>query len=198
MSCLLFPKIDGIEVKVYNRFDQIIDIENVKCLLYFQSFRRRNKDKDKEFNSNSIEHLNSILKSVNNSLSFGGGCPKAIKSMNTSFNSINDTLNPYLIITFGGNRVKSSSIVLSTVNKTRYYRQLNEFKKELDFNCDHISESTTVAFLFANSDNFSPHFHNFTSAFQSVFPFVAIFGSNVWSLLLFGKLFHTNTHRKQY
>jgi len=172
MSCLLFPEIEGIQVQVYDDFDQI-DTHNLKCIVFFQTEKlveSHSKSSRQQFGPK--ESIRKFIERLGYNVAFGGGCIKATKIFKNTWPK-QDFLRNYIIMTFSGQKVKCSSIVLQTFNKNRFLFHLIKFKSVLDFDCDDWKQSTTIAFIFANNDNFSGHF---TSAFQSVFPCVGIFG----------------------
>jgi hypothetical protein len=169
MSCLFFPEEEGIEVRTYVDFDQI-NKENVKCVLFFQSLEELESNSNRH--SEESESIQALIEKVGNKVGFGGGSIKALKTMENSWTK-GDVLRTQMIMTFRGKKVKSASIVLSTINKKSFFLNLVKFKSLLDFDCNDSQKSTTIAFIFANNENFS---QEFTTAFQSVFPCVGIFG----------------------
>jgi hypothetical protein len=169
MSCLFFPEEEDIEVRTYVDFDQI-NKENVKCVLFFQSLEELESNSNRH--SEESESIQALIEKVGNKVGFGGGSIKALKTMENSWTK-GDVLRTQMIMTFRGKKVKSASIVLSTINKKSFFLNLVKFKSLLDFDCNDSQKSTTIAFIFANNENFS---QEFTTAFQSVFPCVGIFG----------------------
>jgi hypothetical protein len=171
MSCLFFPEEEGIEVRTYVDFDQI-NKENVKCVLFFQSLEELESNSNRH--SEESESIHGLIEKLGNKVGFGGGSIKAFKTIGQQENCwTKDVLRTQMIMTFSGKKVKSASIVLSTINKKSFFLNLLKFKSVLDFDCNDSEKSTTIAFIFANNENFS---HEFTTAFQSVFPSVGIFG----------------------
>jgi hypothetical protein len=169
MSCLFFPEEEDIEVRTYVDFDQI-NKENVKCVLFFQSLEELESNSNRH--SEESESIHALIEKIGNKVGFGGGSIKALKTMENSWTK-GDVLRTQMIMTFRGKKVKSASIVLSTINKKSFFLNLVKFKSLLDFDCNDSQKSTTIAFIFANNENFS---QEFTTAFQSVFPCVGIFG----------------------
>lgn len=169
MSCVFFPEEEGIEVRTYVDFDQI-NKENVKCVLFFESLEELESNSNRH--SEESESIHALIEKLGNKVGFGGGFIKAFKTMENS-STKGDVLRTQMIMTFSGKKVKSASIVLSTINKKCFFLNLVKFKSVLDFDCNDSQKSTTIAFIFANNENFS---QEFSTAFQSVFPCVAIFG----------------------
>ncbi|CAG2116293.1 unnamed protein product, partial [Medioppia subpectinata] len=195
MSCLIVPDIEGIEVKAFREPDwqslsNSLQTENVKCVLFFQSSRvldKSNKDAIPAKTLATKAMLQNLIQKFENKVAFGGGDVAVVKHM-TKCRPIEDRLLDNLVLTIGGQNVRSASIVLETRHEFTIETQLSEFKKSLDFDCNQHKTSTTIAILFANRVNFSL---NFSQLFQNLFPAVALFGSQT-NEKMFGKFFAAN------
>ena len=170
MSCLLFPDIDGIEVNSYHRIEDV-KTENLKSILFFETLKPFTRSHE-SIVSKTRESIDLLIESLDRNISLGGGRVRTNKTIKRCSPKQESILN-CLILTFSGHRIKSSSIIFQTTNPSTYSSQLMQFRNGLDFDCNDWPNSMTIAFIFANRHNFSIEF---SSAFQTIFPFVGIFG----------------------
>lgn len=187
MSCLLIPDIDGVQIRTYTDIESVKTNE-VKTILLFISSKKLSRmtlsEKRHEM-TNTLRDMNRLITRCGYGVAFGGGSVKASKSVQKC-DPEEVNVSKHLIITFGGQRVRTASYVIRTTDS--YLHQLLDLKIGLDFDCDDWQNSITIAYIFANNDNFSQHF---TSAFQTVFPFVGIFGFQT-NDRMYGKHFKTS------
>ncbi|CAG2163366.1 unnamed protein product [Oppiella nova] len=168
LTSLLIPDIDGIEVRSYHSL-QDVDTKDVSSILFFESSRVRDRTpKGVLRDTQTVGAINGLISRLDRSVSFGGGSVVAAKTLSKC-----PLLLDHIILTFGGHRVRTGSAVISTSDPSTYLSQLLHFRNSLDFDCNDYKNSTSIAIIFANSDNFS---FEFTTEFQSVFPFVGMFG----------------------
>ncbi|XP_054165613.1 uncharacterized protein LOC128963150 [Oppia nitens] len=169
LTSLMFPEIEGIKVKSYHNIQEV-DITDVSAVLYFQSLKvTKRVPKGSSYETQTTDLVNNLKTRLDdNNICFGGGSIFVVKSRTNC-----PLLLDQIVLTFGGSLVRSGSLIMSMTDKFTYLPQLTQFKQNLSFNCDDWKSSMSIAFIVANSHNFS---NEFTIAFQTVFPFVGMIG----------------------
>ncbi|CAG2100649.1 unnamed protein product [Medioppia subpectinata] len=184
LTSLLIPDIEGIEVNAYYSAEEV-NTKDVSCVLFFESSRLRDRTpKGVLRDSQTTDAINQLVSRIDNNVSFGGGSVIAAKTLSKC-----PFLLDHIFLTFGGHRVRTASFIMSTTDSSAYFEQLSQFKNSLDFELSDPKTSTSIAFIFANSNNFDIQF---TSAFQYIFPFVGMFGFQS-NDRMFGQLLDSNS-----
>ncbi|XP_054157020.1 uncharacterized protein LOC128955379 [Oppia nitens] len=204
MSSLLLPEIDGIEICRYRDINSVIIDESVKCVLLFQSLKLMRRSGVTFGKASRLTYwaLESMIAKFGDNYALGGGTVVAVKSMQQNCPEEDDLCHT-LVLTIGGDRVRTGSTVISTttISFELFYAQLKTFKSRLGFDCDDSRRSTTACFVFSNRRAFGDQL---SLALQMTFPSAALFGFQT-NEGMFGKEFaatdtdgHQNSRNKTF
>ena len=183
LSSLLIPDIDGVKINSYTSIESVNtkDVKAILLLISSKTLSRRSSIEKKQELVTTAYAIHELLARSRYQVAFGGASIKASKRI---YYADKDQMSDHLIITFGGKKVRTASSVIRTTDQL-FFHQLLELRSGLDFDCDDWQNSITIGFVLGNHDNFV---QPFTTAFQSVFPCVGIFGIHT-DHRLYGKHF---------